>query len=829
LPEIENKELNLAESFVEETGTSIFLTGKAGTGKTTFLETLSRKTSKRFIVTAPTGVAAINAGGVTLHSFFQLPFGPFVPGQESEEFNKRKFRFSREKKNIIKNLDLLIIDEISMVRADVLDSVDAVLKRFRRSNLPFGGVQLLMIGDLSQLSPVAKNQDWSVLKDYYDSVYFFSSRALMQTEYVTIELKHIYRQKDEKFIKILNRLRDNALDDFCMEELNKRYIKDYVPENDQGCVVLTTHNKTAEAFNRKRLEEINEKEFVFKADISGDFPDHSYPAPEVLKLKKGAQVMFLRNDSPPDKKFYNGKTGTITEINNEKIKVFSPEDELYCDVSPSVWENIKYSLDDNNEIQSETSGLFRQYPLKPAWAITIHKSQGLTFDKAVIDGEAAFAHGQIYVALSRCKTLEGLVLSSYIKNLPQKDPILENFDENIKKSDSPEEILEDSKINFQKNLLIDCFDFRVFDKAFRKYYYLLKNNENVVHIKGFENKDKIINIAEKDIFEVSEKFKNQLNKIFSETNTLPEKDRTVLERINKASKWFQEKLSFIKYSFLNKIVYEADNKEIKKQLDNAYEWIEKEWLVKFEGVKFCEKGFNPSQYLKCISSAQTEKPSAKKEKPEKLPEFNESDIVHEDLFTELKKWRSEKAKQLEVKSFQILHQSVLIQIAVNLPDNRTDLLKAKGMGDKKFEQFGEELIEIVSLYRKNNSIEHVDIPEPPPEINKKKDKPGKNKKSEPDTKTKTFSLFNKGFAAEQISKERGLAVSTIESHLSFFVEKGELGIEKFVNEERRKIIEQAFEKSENHLFSEVKNILGDDFTYGEIKMVSAYKKSIEKN
>jgi len=296
----ENKELQLAHDFVQYTDRNIFLTGKAGTGKTTFLRNLRKNTAKRLIVTAPTGVAAINAGGVTLHSFFQLPFGPYIPGSENKSGNQRQYRFSNEKKAIIKSLDLLIIDEISMVRADLLDAVDATLQRHRRNNLPFGGVQLLMIGDLHQLSPVAKRDEWRLLQQHYDSVYFFSSQALRQTALLTIELRHIYRQSDPHFIEILNRVRDNCLNKPAKDALNSRYIADFSSDHDY--ITLTTHNDRADAINQDRLRDLAGKEKRYSAEISGEFPEHTYPAPANLILKKGAQVMCLRKDAEQEKR-----------------------------------------------------------------------------------------------------------------------------------------------------------------------------------------------------------------------------------------------------------------------------------------------------------------------------------------------------------------------------------------------------------------------------------------------------------------------------------------------------------------------------------------------
>ena len=419
-----NQDLKLAQDFVQYTNRSIFLTGKAGTGKTTFLKDLKLKSPKRMIVVAPTGVAAINAGGVTIHSFFQLPFHPFIPafylpGNNSAvrtgDNDPPGYKMSREKVNIIKSLDLLIIDEISMVRADTLDAIDSALRRYKNRYLPFGGVQLLMIGDLQQLAPVVKDEDKEILGNYYDSYFFFGSRALASTDYVTIELKHIFRQSDQVFIDLLNKIRGNDVDQDVLNQLNLRYIPDFDPDSGGGYITLTTHNHQAQTLNDSKLEKLPGKIHSFKATVKDEFPELSFPNAMELTLKAGAQVMFVKNDLSGDKLFFNGKIGKVISFEDDIIVVKCPDDESSIRVERVEWQNVKFSInEETKEIEETVIGTFTQYPLKLAWAITIHKSQGLTFDRAVIDACDAFAHGQVYVALSRCRTLDGLVLSSRI-------------------------------------------------------------------------------------------------------------------------------------------------------------------------------------------------------------------------------------------------------------------------------------------------------------------------------------------------------------------------------------------------------------------------------
>ena len=540
-----NPQLELAYDFLEYTGVNVFLTGKAGTGKTTFLRELKRRSPKRMIVVAPTGVAAINAGGVTIHSFFQLPFGPYVPGStdtvERGEKLQYTHKFNREKINIIKTIDLLVIDEISMVRADLLDAVDDMLRRYRSKNEPFGGVQLLLIGDLQQLAPVVKEDEWALLKQHYASAFFFHSKALAATRYVAIELKHVYRQQDREFVDLLNRVRENRVDAAVLGMLNRRYVPGFKPSDDEGYITLTTHNHQAQRINDVKMAELSTRAYSFKAEVKDNFPTYSYPTEETLVLKQGAQVMFVKNDSSPEKRYYNGKIGKITAINDRSIEVVGKEDGLKIQVTPEEWTNTRYTLDEETrEITETVEGTFKQYPLKTAWAITIHKRQGLTFERAIVDANAAFAHGQVYVALSRCKTFEGLVLSSpvTVRSLVS-DGAIDEFVREAEQKEPNKEELQQARQSYFRELLLEQFDYetirwrlhylyRVLDEQLRRLYPDWVERYRVAGAKCAE-----------ELLAVAERFQNQLERLMPEEGNY-EADPVIADRVKKGAEYFRE-------------------------------------------------------------------------------------------------------------------------------------------------------------------------------------------------------------------------------------------------------------------------------------------------
>ncbi|MEA4841363.1 MAG: AAA family ATPase [Bacteroidales bacterium] len=711
MPGPDNQQLKLAHDFVQYTDRNIFLTGKAGTGKTTFLRRLREISPKRMIVTAPTGVAAINAGGVTLHSFFQLPFGPHVPetGFNTEDRAQPKAinKFSREKVNIIRSLDLLVIDEISMVRADLLDAVDEVLRRYRNKYKPFGGVQLLMIGDLQQLAPVVKDDDWNLLKPYYDTPFFFSSITLRKTQFISIELKHIYRQSDQEFINLLNKIRENRLDSDAVERLNSRFIPDFDPENDQGYITLTTHNNQAHHINEIQLAKIKDYKQIFKAEISGNFPEYSYPTDQELILKTGAQVMFVKNDSSHDKRFFNGKIGTVRRIEDGIVYVACPGEEDEIDIGPVEWNNYTYSLDEKtNEIIETVIGTFKQVPLKLAWAITIHKSQGLTFDRAIIDANAAFAHGQVYVALSRCRSMEGIVLSSKINPRSIKiDGSILGFTHEIENNEPDERQLSESRQAFERTLISELNDFSSIQRRLDYCVRLSRDNENILEGKPAEIAKEASDILFMDIVDVSRKFSAQLDHLFLQ-NPDTENNPRLNERISKACLYYSDKVEALFTHYFEKFIIETDNKAVRKSLKDALERLCDETELKSACLEACKSGFSVKTYMEARANASIQK---KPERTSKSLVEVSDELLNPELFILIKQWRNEKANELNIPVYLILPQKSILELSTKLPQTPAELKAVKGFGDKKVQRFGAELLEIISDYCGEKNIKSTQL------------------------------------------------------------------------------------------------------------------------
>ncbi len=558
----ENREAWTAWQCIMKTDVNLFLTGNAGTGKTTFLKRLRERCHKRMVVVAPTGVAAINAGGMTIHSFFQISPGLFLPNRHAREsFNMRKNKLA-----LIRSLNLLVIDEVSMVRADLLDAIDDRLRRIRRSSMPFGGVQLLLIGDLRQLSPVVSDEEVELLRPYYSTNYFFGSKALQQTQFQTIELKKIYRQTDVEFVSLLNKVRTNDVSAEDLQRLNSRYKNNFIPPRDTHYVKLTTHNANAEKINNLEMAMLSGRATTFRAKIENKFTESSAPAEKELTLKEGARVMFIKNDSQTPRRFYNGKMARVKEIGKNSVTVVCDDDNLEVEVSPATWQSIRYEIDKKTgEMEEIVEGTFTQIPLRLAWAITIHKSQGLTFDRAIIDASNAFSSGQVYVALSRCRSFEGLVLSSPIPAQSiMSDLSVDNFLDVQERNAMSEETLEHCKEMYEYRVADSLLDFHLVYGAAYRVIRVIDEHYVQTYDKWLQESKCLLGAATQEVDEVSRRFRSICTQRQMSGMAMDDKLR---QRIVRGCKYFLQKLSSTYEAIERKADMDVGNKAIKEQYD----------------------------------------------------------------------------------------------------------------------------------------------------------------------------------------------------------------------------------------------------------------------
>jgi hypothetical protein len=734
--ELTNPDFDLAVNFVNQTGKPLFLTGKAGTGKTTFLKYIRENCSKKLAVVAPTGVAAINAGGVTMHSFFQLPFGPYIAdyrsgwGAPNMELSNRhtllkNLRLSNNKRELIQSLELLIIDEVSMLRADMLDAIDTVLRHVRkRYDIAFGGVQVLYIGDLFQLPPVVSREEWQLLNAHYKSPFFFDAQVLQNEPPVYIELKKIYRQKDAEFISVLNSIRNNVADAEDIKILDRRYNPAFSPKEAERYIILTSHNAKADIVNKTELEKLNSRLHVFEGVTKGDFGEKVAPVDKHMLLKEGAQIMFVKNDKGETRRYYNGKIGTISKIELDKIWVRFEGEQDVLELAKETWRNINYKYNqENDEIEEEEIGSFSQYPIRLAWAITIHKSQGLTFERAIVDAAASFAPGQVYVALSRLTSLEGLILHSRINTSQvMTDQRVVNYTNRaIAATSDLDNILKAEQRAFAGVSLLESFEFEKLVEAFQ---------ENCT---GFAKA------------------------------TIPEKENAAI--IAKKMLDAVQQMQTVANKFEKQVLHllqEAEN--------TGYHLLQERTIA---AAAYFTKG---------------------------LDEVNNALSIH------IVAWKLKQRTKKYIKSLQVIQQQLLRK--------KTQIEQAEKLaqGLNKGTDIGALLTTIAA--DKKMHAQQAETEEGNSTGTPKKEKGSSNRIS--------LELYNEGKSINEIAEIRSMAVSTIEGHLTSFVGTGEIDISVFVSKEQLSVILKTIQKIGNTNSASIKDALGSDFTYAQIRAASVY-------
>lgn len=828
---MDNPQVNRARKIVEYTHTNLFLTGRAGTGKTTFLRRLRQESFKRMVVLAPTGIAAINANGVTLHSFFQLPFAPYVPGGT---FNTQKrYRMSKNKLSLIRSIDLLVIDEISMVRADVLDAVDDALRRHRRNGRPFGGVQLLLIGDLQQLAPVVKDEEWELLNKYYDTPYFFSSKALQETQFVTVELEKVYRQSDERFLALLNAVREGSPDPKVLQALNSRYQPNFEPDDSEGYIRLVTHNWKANEINVHRLHEITQPEYEFTAKVEGNFPELAYPTDFVLTLKLGTQVMFVKNDS--NKRYYNGMIGEVVSINEKgfAVRPKSQPNEL-INVEPEEWVNARYILDEKSgEIKEEVDGRFVQMPVKLAWAITIHKSQGLTFDRVMIDAAHSFAHGQTYVALSRCRTLEGIVLTSPIPpSAIIADDDIDRFSAEMRNREPDDTQIDVMRNNYGVYLLSQVFNFQKENDGLRQVTRLLLEFLSRVYGETAAKYEAVLQSFASEVMSVATRFHAQYQALVVEAGGDLE-NATLQERVRKGAEYFRSKLVPL-FGLVQSTNLDIDNAQVDKRMKAALDDLRLDLHIRTRLLEYVmEHGFHMKEFMSAraqiqVEVEQTSEPSPRARRSgavnaEKVEV--PSEVKHPELYRWLKSWRAEKGNEEGVPLYRIMSNRSLLSIANYVPTNEHDLLSMPSVGRTTFDRYGGELLDITqkfAQYLSEGKISESPIgvkdlmhetetdPDPEPKVN---------------TVEISFNLFRQGLTVAEIAARRELKEGTITGHLLRYLPSGQVKITDFVTQDRLQMLLDYFQQhpwGPDSRLTKVVEDCGGKCSYDDVKVVLAY-------
>ena len=815
---VERNELfDLAFRFVTETQESIFLTGKAGTGKTTFLKYLQQHCAKNIIVAAPTGVAAINAGGVTLHSLFQLPFHPFIPTETNRMELLKNIRYQKQRINLLRKMELLVIDEVSMVRADVMDAIDAILKTVRRNHqVPFGGVQLLLIGDLYQLPPVAKNDEWNLLKDYYNSTFFFDSIAIKEQQPLLIELTKIYRQKEDSFVQLLNKVRNNQMELEDFEQLNNRYLPNFRAADEERFITLTSHNNQADQINQNKLAQLLSPAFTYSAKVIDDFPEHLYPAEKELVLKEGAQVMFLKNDTE-GRKYFNGKIGTVTKLEKEQIIVVS--DGVEIEVKQETWENTRYTLNRSDEkLQQEIMGIFSQYPLRLAWAITIHKSQGLTFDKVMIDAASSFSSGQVYVALSRCTSLDGIVLLSKIPAAAiYTNTHVVNAQSSLATKGSLADRFAGARHVFTLQLLEEIFSLSEMQQPLallNKQVQLQADKLSAASIEWLQSYTQ--QYLQKKA--VADKFAIRAHELMKEDAVI-EQNNVLQKRINDAAGYFITVIDTLKKELQNHELV-TEHKEIAAMLDEPLHELMHAFIKTAYYLQYALQPFEVAGFLKHKLNLAIPRIQITSYAAHKKQVAVSGDIPNPELYFTLRNWRDRICVDENLPVYMVANSDTLREICLYLPLSKQQLLLLTGFGKAKVERFGDELIDKIEQYCNQYGLESnmgaiIDKPK-----RQQKEKTRKPKEEKTPSATISLQLYQQGKTIEAIAKERALSLGTIESHLTMHIKTGEVAVTAFADEAIIQQIAEVMQRNPGKKQGELKALLPPAITFAQIRAVA---------